>query len=57
MPFNCKGLCYKDRRFTTLTYKDGAKLCTVCQVFVALFGNRCPCCSAKVRMKAKFYKR
>jgi len=34
-------------------YSSGQKRCNVCEVFINFNGNRCPCCSTKLRGKPR----
>ena len=52
----CKGLCKKIKVTYTIgrsMYAQGYKWCALCEVFVDWLGRFCPCCSLKLRTKAR----
>ena len=53
---SCKGVCihYKHTSLHNgLKYSAGIKRCTYCQIFMVTDGNRCPCCSTKLRTRSR----
>jgi len=56
MVYICKGVCnsMKGEKVTNGSkYEYGQKRCTMCGIFMAISGFRCPCCSALLRTKSR----
>ena len=52
----CKGVCddFRGRRIANgPKYEFGQKRCSLCGIFMAVHGIRCPCCSTILRTKSR----
>lgn len=54
----CRDVCQKYKTFTNdfkyARYANGQKRCTTCATYLTWnFGNRCPCCGRKLRLKPR----
>ena len=53
-PFYYKG---KKKIYLYARYANGQKRCVICDVFMIINSNRCPCCHTKLRTKSRNAKR
>lgn len=56
---SCKGRCGKLRAAGVngnARYAHGQKRCSICQIFMMIEGNRCPCCKMLLRVSPKLMK-
>ena len=59
MGFKCNGLCQKVATANTgkERYAKGEKRCTICDKFIFVFTQRCPCCNCPLRLTKLHKKR
>ncbi len=53
---SCKGRCQPYRAikpFGQSRYKNGQKMCSICEIFLNWDGKHCPCCNYTLRTKPK----
>ena len=54
--YKCKGICENVDVTVPFVhkYQKGFKRCGICIKYLRIFDVRCPCCSAKLRTKARY---
>lgn len=54
----CKGICiqYKAKKRNGGHYLAGHKRCQVCEIFIKVDGNMCPCCGYRLRLNPRIKK-
>ena len=53
---SCKNTCLQYKAQKPLNagrYDSGQKRCQICEIYIEWEGNRCPCCSSRLRAKPR----
>ena len=56
MAYVCKGICTLYKSKTVLQkekYQNGIRRCTLCESFLEVTSDRCPCCHALLRTRSR----